>query len=166
MSKNTSFPNTPEVNLARLLAKSIESPSGCMLWTGAKSSSGYGQLRVDGRIIQTHRLSYEIHVGPIPRGLEICHRCDTPACWEPTHLFEGTHTANMRDMQTKGRRRSDDVLPYGESHHDAKMTVARIQQLRSMRAIGATYKQLMAVFGISKSTVADICNRRTWRHVA
>lgn len=51
--------------------------SGCLLWTGSVTGPGYGQLRVNGKIVSAHRASYECHVGHIPTGLDLDHLCRT-----------------------------------------------------------------------------------------
>ena len=75
----------------------------CWLWKGKVDSNGYGQLQVNKKTIRTNRFSYELHVGPIPLGYEICHKCDNPSCANPVHLWADTHKNNMRDCWKKGR---------------------------------------------------------------
>lgn len=87
---------------------SIPEPNtGCQLWTGSTTSrsvgKGYGVIKVSGRMCLAHRISYSANVGAIPEGMLVCHKCDTPACVNPDHLFVGTHSDNNRDTVKKGR---------------------------------------------------------------
>jgi hypothetical protein len=50
------------------------------------------------------RIIYEIFVGHIPGGNNVCHSCDNPPCIEPDHLFSGTPLENQRDKVLKGRQ--------------------------------------------------------------
>ena len=72
--------------------------SACWLWTGARSSSGYGSVRVRRNDPGTaHRWLYEELIGPIPRGMYLLHSCFTPLCVFPAHLRVGTPSENMLD---------------------------------------------------------------------
>lgn len=77
---------------------------GCWLWKGCKTIGGYGRFNVGKRVIKmAHRVSYELYVGPIPKGFQVCHSCDVRHCVRPSHLWIGTQTDNMLDMYKKNR---------------------------------------------------------------
>lgn len=79
--------------------------NGCMLWLAGTTSGGYGQLKLNGRMVKAHRLAYVIFNGEeIPNGRVVRHKCDRPLCVAPDHLERGTVADNMRDMWERGRR--------------------------------------------------------------
>src|SRR5215469_8759709 len=80
----------------------VDRTGDCWLWTASKKGE-YGGFRVGNRIRRAHDVVFEVCAGPIPYGLEVCHRCDRPLCVRPSHLFLGTHAQNMADMVRKGR---------------------------------------------------------------
>ena len=96
----------------------------CWVWAGmTNATSGYGMLwKVRGKSMQAaHRVSYELHKGPIPEGMLVCHSCDFRLCVNPDHLWLGTDADNMRDMREKGRG-SPPPIRYGKDHHCGKKT--------------------------------------------
>lgn len=79
-------------------------PDDCWPWLASRMPKGYGKLGIASTTPKlAHRVSWELHYGPIPEGLFVCHRCDNPPCVNPAHLFLGTCTDNLRDMVAKGR---------------------------------------------------------------
>ena len=82
----------------------INEHTDCWEWTAATNNIGYGMFRFDNYKMRTaHRVSYELHKGPIPQGKVVCHTCDNPKCVNPDHLWVGTLKDNAQDMVNKGR---------------------------------------------------------------
>jgi hypothetical protein len=90
---------TPEERFWRFVE--MNPISGCWNWIGSiqgkgyKIGQGYGSLRVNNKNILAHRLSYKMHVGPIPEGMQIDHRvCRNKKCVNPDHLVLCTPMEN------------------------------------------------------------------------
>jgi hypothetical protein len=87
----------------RELVHAADNPTadGCWEWNAGRVPAGYGTVKIGGKNRMTHRVAYEVLVGRIPPGMEVCHECDNPPCINPDHLWIGTHADNMRDMRLK-----------------------------------------------------------------
>lgn len=80
----------------------VEPNTGCWLWTADTLKNGYGRLKWKQKEWKAHRASWLFHYGD-PGKLYVCHKCDTPACVNPDHLFLGTAGDNRRDCSRKQR---------------------------------------------------------------
>lgn len=95
-----------EALAAKLYGNCIQNKAtGCWEWRGARTKSGYGQIQVTGVGVRlAHRLSHAIASGRDPVGRLVLHSCDNPPCVNPQHLRDGTHSENMRDAISRGRK--------------------------------------------------------------
>ena len=75
-------------------------PDGCWTWL-RPTDNGYGRFWIKGRTALAHRISYEMHVGPIPAGLQIDHLCRNRGCINPSHLEPVTIAENV--LRGEGR---------------------------------------------------------------
>jgi len=162
---------------ARFWSKVQRTPDSCWLWLGG--GQPYGHFATDARRAtraqaEAHRVSYALAVGAIPEGQHVLHRCDTPRCVRPSHLFLGTQGDNMRDMAAKGRhwlQNRPDLAPKhgvgarGQKNAKAKLTDAQVVEIRRKREAGETGPRIARDIGISHVMVYRICANKNWSHV-
>ena len=146
----------------RLLAKRLIDPeTNCWLWTGF-THRGYGRMRVDGPSYRVHRVSAAVFLDfDLQNPLSVCHRCDIPSCFNPEHLWIGTHEDNMHDMANKKRA----TKLKGSQCGNSKLTEDYVQEILILLSQGYTLKQIGARFDISYSVVSDIKLNKIWKHV-
>jgi len=141
------------------------SKDSCWLWTAAKNAMGYGVIGKgpcnSGNVL-AHRASWIIHNGAIPDGSCVLHKCDTPACVNPNHMWLGTRPENNADMARKGRRRA--IGPAPERAANAKLSWSKVAEIRSIYNQGKTGQvPLSKMFGVSQHAIWAIINNITWR---
>ncbi len=97
--------------IERLKAKAPENPgTGCWEWSG-KSKRGPA------------RRCWELHYGPLARGVYMLHHCDNGKCINVAHLYPGTPRQNAQDNSDRGAR-SWPPQRYGCSHPGCTNEVA------------------------------------------
>lgn len=82
-----------------------ELTEACWIWHGAtQGNNSYGCFFWHGKNVSTSRLVWSLLHGNVPAGMMVCHKCDNPLCFNPSHLFIGTMKDNQRDAMRKGRQ--------------------------------------------------------------
>lgn len=138
-----------------------EAISGCWIWMAYRDSSGYGRIRsiaTGKKVTYAHRVSYELYRGPFDKNLCVLHKCDTPACCNPTHLFLGTRIDNMLDKKIKGRGKK----PKGSANQFSKINDKDVDSMKQLYKTGRfTQQQLGVKFKVSRSLISHILTGRT-----
>lgn len=138
----------------------VAGPDECWLWQSTLMTTGYGLMRVRGKHLGAHRVSFFIHHGhwPEPFGL---HSCDVRRCVNPAHLFEGTQADNVADMIAKGRQVIGPRA--GEHNGRARLTAALVAEIRARYAAGGVSQlQLARDYEVAGSTVWQIVHGKKW----
>ncbi len=138
----------------------VEMGVDCWLWQGRPSfKNGYGEIHVRGKTLSSHRYSWQLHYGTIPKGLSVLHSCDVRMCVNPNHLFLGTMADNMADKLAKGRQAK------GESNGNAKLTASQVIRIRGLYAHSTSIREIATAFKVSADLVYRIVKRELWKHI-
>jgi HNH endonuclease len=174
---------------AQALWDRVDKSGDCWEWQGTPDKDGYGVFTYRGRPYRAHRAAWIVTFGEIPRGLQVCHSCDNPACVRPEHLMLGTHRSNVVDRVRKGRSATGDrsgsrihrdrvregIRKWCAEHPErhargeragmAKLTQADVISIREMYRSGARQVDIAARFQITQAHVSEIVLRKVWKHV-
>ena len=131
--------------------------TACWPWQASGLPAGYGRFLVNGHHVMAHRTAYSLTYGPIPDGSFVCHHCDNPPCCNPSHLFLGDHSANMRDRQSKGRYSN------GEKHHAARLSQQDVDAIRVRLTAGEAAWAISRDYPVHPTAIYRIRNGKTWR---
>jgi hypothetical protein len=150
---------------AKLLSNRVEHPGSmitpCWLWTAAKNDKGYGIVKREGTCWRVSRLAYKVFVGPFDEALNILHKCDTPSCFNPEHLYPGTQQDNAEDRY----RRSRDPSRIGADNSRAILNESKVLEIARLLQEGYPQAYIAEQFRVSPSCISNISTGKTWSHI-
>lgn len=133
--------------------------TGCWIWTGKLHKEGYGVVCDESnKPMLAHRASWMLFRSDIPDGMIVCHKCDTPSCINPSHLFLGTDADNNKDMMSKKRN----AQPKGSRTANSKINESIAIEIFNARG---TLKEIASKYGLFFSTVHKIKSKESWKHI-
>lgn len=125
--------------------------TNCRLWKGPFVGSGYGSVpRGVCESTLAHRAVLN-SLGHDLEGFQVLHKCDRPACVEPTHLEVGTPMENLRQAAARGRT-SGSVLTEDDV----------VEMREAYAAGGVTQAELSGRYQISQAQVSKILTGSAW----
>ena len=142
-------PNDTEVLQHRFWRKvERHSADECWPWLGYKILSGHGLTSHQSTPTLASRKAWLLTNGPIPEGLCVNHRCDNPACCNPSHMYLGTRADNMVDLWTK-RPAASRAL----SGHPFVLTEEQLESLWQDRRAGMKLKECAVKYRVHVATI-------------
>lgn len=150
---NKPIPELTEKQLEKFWSR-VDKSGDCWIWTGTKIR-GYGAASLQ-TSFYAHRISYFLANDIDPGESMVCHKCDTPACVNPDHLWLGDDLDNQQDSISKKRH------SHGETSGNVKLAEEIVKAILASSESGLI---LAKKYGISPQTISDIRCGRSWKHL-
>ena len=139
----------------KLDSRKLVTIAGCWEWTGERNKAGYGIIYFWNKKALVHRVSAFYYKGfDLESKLFVCHHCDNPACYNPDHLFVGTHLDNVADSVRKGGKK-----------YPRKLTIEQVRGIRKRAKAGVGKKILAEEFKVSAKTIYNIVKMLKYKWV-
>jgi hypothetical protein len=127
----------------------IKGPNDCWKWKRAKKD-GYGRVTILGVTYRAHRIALLYKLEKIEHWALHINDCQSRACCNQNHLYEGTMEQNNQDIYTKYGR---------EPYVEINLEIAR--EIRGLQ--GLNLRQLSEKFGLSQQSIYRIRTNQTWK---
>ena len=155
-------PGVIRVSLESRFWARVHKTPACWLWTGkqqgricstARAGEPYGLLHmpISNKFCYAHRVSWELHNGTIPDGLQVCHHCDNRLCVRPDHLYIGTQGDNLADASRRGRM-------------SKKLSTVKAREIKTALANGETAQSIANRYNVWYNSIWSIKKGLSWRH--
>ena len=129
----------------------------CWEWNRSITSSGYGIVEINNKLISTHRYSFLLYYRYLPK--QVNHLCSNRLCCNPLHLYDGNQKDNMYDAHKLGS------IVIGSKRKTAKLVEQDIPKIRRMLLQNFTQTTIGNIYGVSSQTISSIKLNKTWTHV-
>lgn len=131
----------------------VDRSGDCWEWKGARryfykaKGAGYGRFHVERKEVSAHRYAWFLTHGEIPASMCVLHRCDNPACVNPSHLWLGTPMDNARDCVSKGRASGNKT---GNPTLDLHTAIEAVRLYDS----GVSQRDIAQKFGVTQTLIS------------
>ena len=151
-------PNMDKSEMLEWILKNTDKDGDCLVWNGPKHKVGYGSIGYEGETRYSHRLTWFLNFGKIPKGLQVLHKCDNRLCVNVNHLFLGTNQDNVDDKVNKGRQLK------GENISGSKLTKDDVDEIRRRYKRGGiiTQQNLADEFGVTRHLIGKVVSYKRW----
>lgn len=132
----------------------------CLIWPFRRNYAGYARHLVNGKdAMATRTMCERRHGPPSTPDLHAAHSCGKGhlGCINPNHLSWKSVQQNTDDRTLHGTN------PIGEKNPQAKLSPSDIQEIRQIKKL--TQKQIADLYGVSKSSIGFIQNKKRWGHI-
>ena len=138
--------------------------TGCWDWTGTSNNAGYPLFSYKGRMVSASKTAYKLNYEEdIPGGHVVSHTCDNVKCVNPDHIYVTSRSDLVKDLYKSGKMKAPEQK--GADNPNAKLSEEDVREIRRKKEEGITHEELAKEYGVTKTTISQIYNRKLWSHI-